>query len=105
MNKSKETIEDILKDAAENGDTQKLIGLLEKGAPFVVDMVHNYLNYLYFKIQTLFCIYTQSIFIQISLKHKHLILFTYNFILFHLGPVKNKVWYVTKKNQIIFLHP
>ena len=40
MNKSKETIEDILKDAAENGDTIKLLGLLEKGAPFVVDMVH-----------------------------------------------------------------
>ena len=56
MNKSKETIEDILKDAAENGDTQKLLGLLEKGAPFVVDMVHYYLNYLYFKIQTLLCI-------------------------------------------------
>ena len=99
MNKSKETIEDILKDAAENGDTQKLLGLLEKGAPFVVDMVDKYLiiNILRFKHFYVLTIYTQSIFIQIILKHKHLTLYTYNFSLFHLGPVKNKVWNVTKK--------
>lgn len=35
----KETIEGVLKAAAENGETAKLLDLLERGAPFVVDMV------------------------------------------------------------------
>ena len=33
------TIEEVLKAAAEAGETAKIISLLERGAPFVVDMV------------------------------------------------------------------
>ena len=31
--------EDLLKEAAVNGDTDELINLLENGAPFIVDTV------------------------------------------------------------------
>ena len=33
------TAEDLLKEAAANGDTDELINLLENGAPFIVDTV------------------------------------------------------------------
>ena len=36
------TVEYILKQAAENGDKTAVINMLERGAPFVVDMVSSY---------------------------------------------------------------
>ena len=37
-----ESIEEVLKVAAQNGETAKLVSLLERGAPFVVDMVRDF---------------------------------------------------------------
>ena len=39
MSKNKEILENILQEAAQNGETSRLIELLEMGAPFVVDTV------------------------------------------------------------------
>ena len=36
-----EQVENLLRQAAEKGDTATIIHLLQRGAPFVVDMVGN----------------------------------------------------------------
>jgi hypothetical protein len=41
MSKSKDILENVLQEAAQNGETDRLIELLEMGAPFVVDAVRN----------------------------------------------------------------
>jgi hypothetical protein len=41
MSKSKDILESVLQEAAQNGDTARLIELLEMGAPFVVDTVRD----------------------------------------------------------------
>jgi hypothetical protein len=41
MSKNKEILENILQEAARNGETVRLIELLEMGAPFVVDTVRS----------------------------------------------------------------